>query len=129
MWLRFSVCVVALALMAVPALADALLGVWLTKPDKKGQVAHVVAAPCGQGVCGTIARTFDKAGKAITTPNIGKRIFWDMKPVSPGAYEGRAWLPLHRVEFDGKMAVNGDKLTVRGCIAMVCQSQVWTRLR
>ncbi|WP_319826503.1 DUF2147 domain-containing protein [Thalassovita sp.] len=117
-----------LFMSAAPAMADPLLGLWLTKPDHKGQVAHVQAAPCGTGICGTILRAFDRRGQPVVTPNVGKRVFWDMRPVVPGAYSGRGWLPLLKAEFDGAIEVRGDRLTVRGCVGLMCQSQVWTRV-
>lgn len=108
--------------------AEPLLGLWLTRPDMKGQVAHVRAAPCGVAICGTILRAYDRRGRPVVTPNVGKRIFWNMRPVAPGLYHGRGWLPLRDVEFDSEIQVDGTRLTVRGCIGPVCQSQVWTRL-
>lgn len=124
----FSICAV-LTGAAVPAQADQLLGTWLTPPDKKGQVAHIEAHRCGDAVCGEIVRTYDNAGNPVTTPNLGKRLFWDMKQVSPGEYAGMGWVPLHDVTFQGKMKVQGDRMVVRGCVAFVCQSQTWQRVR
>lgn len=118
-----------LILSALSVSADPLLGLWLTKPDHKGQVAQVQAKPCGMAICGTILRAFDRNGQPVVTPNVGKRVFWDMRPVTPGAYTGRGWLPLLRAEFDGAIELRGDLLTVRGCVGMLCQSQVWTRVK
>lgn len=111
-----------------PGWSEPLLGLWLTAPDRKGQVAHIHATPCGASLCGTILRTFDRQGNPVTTPNLGKRVFWDMQPTAPGRYEGRGWLPLKNMQFDGQMHLQGNKLTVRGCIGPLCQSQIWTRV-
>lgn len=120
---------VSVALLSgTPALAEPLLGLWLTRPDKKGQVAHVEAARCGPAICGTILRTYDKAGQPVVTPNLGKRIFWDMVPTGPGTYRGTGWLPLRNLSFGADLTVSRGTLTVHGCIGPVCQSQVWTRI-
>ncbi|MBR9651202.1 DUF2147 domain-containing protein [Thalassovita aquimarina] len=114
---------------AGPVWAEPALGTWLTPPDGKGQTAHIEARRCGDAVCGRIVRTYDKTGKTITTPNLGKRLFWDMKQVAPGEYQGTGWVPLLDATFHGKMKVKGDRMVVRGCIAFVCQSQTWRRIR
>lgn len=124
----FSICA-ALAGISAPAWADPVLGTWMTEPDRKGLVAHVEARPCGDAVCGKIVRTYDKAGNPVATPNLGKQLFWDVRQVSPGVYQGTGWVPLHDATFSGRMKVQGDRMVVRGCIAFVCQSQTWRRVR
>jgi len=109
--------------------ADPLVGLWLTQPDFKGQVAHVRAEPCGQGLCGTIIRAFDRSGAAVSTPNVGRRIFWDVQAVNTGEYRGTGWLPLRDRTFKAKLRLAQDALTVSGCIGPICQNQVWTRVR
>ncbi|MDZ7709150.1 MAG: DUF2147 domain-containing protein [Roseovarius sp.] len=108
--------------------AASVLGTWQTGPDKKGQVAHVEARPCGEAVCGWIVRSYDAEGKPITTANIGKRVFWNMTPVGDGEYRGRAWVPAHDREYAARMALEGRQLTVSGCVGPFCQSQVWSRV-
>src|SRR5690606_28112254 len=49
--------VAALMLAPVTALADPVDGLWQTEPDD-GRYAHVRLGPCGDRICGTIARTF-----------------------------------------------------------------------
>jgi uncharacterized protein (DUF2147 family) len=115
-------------LLALPAAADPLLGLWQTGPDRKDQVAHVTVEPCGGAICGTILRAYDKSGQQVTTPNIGKRGFWDLRPVAPGRYEGRAFVPAHNREYAAGMQLAGNRLTVRGCLGPVCMSQHWKRV-
>jgi len=120
----------ALALaLALPAAADPVLGLWQTGPDRKDQVAHVTVEPCGGAICGTILRAYDKSGQQVTTPNIGKRVFWDLRPVGPDRYEGRAYVPAHDRDYDGELVLRGDRLTVKGCLGPVCMSQNWRRVR
>ncbi|MBM1815396.1 DUF2147 domain-containing protein [Sulfitobacter pseudonitzschiae] len=117
----------ALALWAGAVQAGSPVGTWLTEPDKKGQTAHVVAKPCGQALCGTITRAFDAQGNPIAHPNVGKRLFWDMVPQGD-VYAGRAFVPAHNREYDGTLKVSGAKMTVKGCLGPVCQSQTWHRV-
>lgn len=119
---------VLFALFAVSAEAEVALGTWLTQPDKKAQVAHVAVAKCGAALCGTIVRAYDKAGKQITTPNVGKRIFWDVKPTGKGDYAGRAWVPAFNREYPASMSVSGNRMVVKGCFGPACMSQKWTRV-
>lgn len=116
------------ALLSGPAGAESVIGTWLTPPDKKGVVAHIEARPCGDAACGYIARTYDSSGQPVVTPNIGRKVFWDMRPVSGSRWEGRAYVPAHRRSYAGVMQVKGDRVKVRGCLGPVCKSQVWTRI-
>ena len=110
------------------AQAETLGGTWLTGPDKKGQVAHIVVKPCGAAFCGKVAKTFNKAGKLIKGPNDGKRVLWDMKTAKANVYEGKMLLPLYGKTIGGKLTIAGKGLTVRGCLGPICQSQKWTRV-
>jgi len=116
------------ALGPMTAAAETPLGTWLTPPDAKGVVAHIEARPCGQAACGVIARTYDSEGRPVQTPNLGVRVFWDMKPAGDGTWRGRAFVPAHNRTYPGTMQVLGDRLKVKGCLGPVCQSQVWTRV-
>lgn len=54
------------------ALAEPVKGMWVTEPDRKGQVAHVEVYDCGaSAVCGKIVRTFNETGTEIVTENVG----------------------------------------------------------
>jgi len=104
------------------------LGLWRTQPDQNGQVANVSAQPCGNSICGTITAVFNQQGQPVAAPTVGTRVFWNMVP-ERGAYQGRAFVPAHNREYAGRLRVEGDRMTVSGCLGPVCQSQVWTRLR
>lgn len=114
----------------VPALAgaDTPLGTWLTPPDAKGITAHIEARPCGAAACGVIARTYDRQGRPVQTPNLGVQVFWDMTPAGAGLWRGSAFVPAHNRTVKGTMQVRGDRMTVKGCLGPVCQSQVWARV-
>ncbi len=117
------------ALMTGPVFADAAVGTWRTQADSKGQTAIVSSRPCGQALCGTITQVFNSQGQKIEHKNVGKRIFWDMRQVSPGVYEGRAFVPAFGAEYAGKMTLNGNTMKVGGCFGPVCKSQTWTRVK
>ncbi|MFD2855040.1 DUF2147 domain-containing protein [Seohaeicola zhoushanensis] len=102
-------------------------GVWLTQPDRKGGYAHIRAHACGPALCGTVEKAFDRTGAEIWTPNVGKRVFWDMWEDEQGHYRGRAWVPMLKREYPGSIRLLGDRLQVHGCSGPICMSQTWTR--
>ncbi|WP_254695319.1 DUF2147 domain-containing protein [Oceanicola sp. D3] len=119
----------ALALAAGAAQAATPEGVWLTGPDKKGNVAHVRAVKCGSAVCGTIIKAFNASGQPIKSPNVGKRVFWDMTPAGAGTYQGRAYVPVMKRDYGAQMHLRGNKMVVKGCAGPICMDQTWTRLK
>ncbi|QXT41232.1 DUF2147 domain-containing protein [Gymnodinialimonas ceratoperidinii] len=115
--------------MAGAALADAAHGVWQTEVDD-GAYAFVTLGPCGGAVCGTITRTFNSSGE-YQSENIGRQIVIDMVPNGDGTYEGSVWRPSNNRVYIGRMAVNGNAITLRGCVAggLICARQNWTRVQ
>ena len=120
--------VVFLAFCALPAGAETAAGLWLTGPDQKGQVGHVRMAPCGPSFCGTVVKAIDKSGHEVKTPNVGKQVIWDVKPVGGGNYAGKMYVSHFKATVAGKFKIAGPNMTVKGCLGPVCQSQVWKRL-
>ena len=43
-------------------------------------------------------------------------------------YRGKVLLPLYKTVVDGLFDVNGNRLTLKGCLGPVCRSQSWTRV-
>lgn len=119
----------AALMMAAPAQADVAEGVWKTEPDKKGQIGHVKISQCGAALCGTIISAYDKNGKEIRTKNVGKRIVTQMSETQSGTYEGRVLVPVIGRTLNGKMQVSGARLKLSGCLAGICDSQTWVRVR
>jgi uncharacterized protein (DUF2147 family) len=128
--MRLALLTTALALFAAPALArDPAVGLWQTEPDRAELTSHIRIDECGAALCGQIVAAFDPEGNPVTTPNVGKPLFWDMQPDGAGAYAGgTAWIPLLNVEAEASMALDDGHLVVQGCNAGVCTSQTWTRL-
>ena len=117
------------ALLAAPASAEPATGVWRTEADGKGQTALVASRPCGDALCGTITEVMDSDGRTIEHRNVGRRIFWDMRPVSPGVYQGRAFVPAFGAEYEGTMTLQGNSMKVGGCFGPICKTQTWTRVQ
>ncbi|MEJ6395355.1 DUF2147 domain-containing protein [Gymnodinialimonas sp. 2305UL16-5] len=122
----------ALAVLAMTgaAMADPSHGVWQTEPDE-GSFAHVQLSACGSAVCGTIIRTYENGGTPYQSPNIGRQIVIDMAPQGGGEYEGSVWRPSNDRIYIGRMNLNGDQITLRGCVAggLICARQTWVRVQ
>ncbi|WP_101068212.1 DUF2147 domain-containing protein [Roseovarius salinarum] len=108
--------------------SDAILGLWRTGPDSKGQVAHVKVQECDRRICGRIVAAFSAEGEPVTSPNEGKLVFWNMSRTAPSRYSGRAWVPAHDRVYDAGARIAGDRMKVFGCLGPFCRSQVWTRV-
>lgn len=130
-----SIWIFAAALMALPALsttslADAAVGVWKTEPDRKQLTSYVEVRQCGQRLCGRILQAFNPAGEEVRTKYVGKELFWDMTRLGGGRYDGgTVYVPLLNVTAKASMMLQGDRLKVRGCKGVVCDGQIWTRVR
>ncbi|WP_120633177.1 DUF2147 domain-containing protein [Ruegeria sp. EL01] len=121
----------AMAVLLFPAMAmaDPIVGVWKTEPDRKNLISHIKITACGENFCGNIQSAYDAAGKEVQTPNIGKKLFWDVASEGDGKYGGgEFWVPLIDVDAVPQMTLQGDQLLVKGCEHLVCAHQTWTRL-
>ncbi len=128
----------ALVALAVPASAAApasLSGRWKTD-DGKGVVAM---APCGDRMCGRIERLLIKqpAGGQLDERNpdkakrgrkvTGLQIYWNLAPNGDG-WKGEGYSPEDGRYYTAHLRVNGDKLTMKGCVAVFCRTVTWTRI-
>ena len=126
---RFLIGAVLYVVSALPGFAqDAVLGLWKTAVDD-GAYAHVDIHMCGDKVCGTIVQTFNAEGE-YQSPNIGKDIIIDMVPKGNGKYAGKVWRPSNNKIYVGKLVLNGDQLSMKGCVAggLICKSSLWMRI-
>lgn len=130
---RLALAALAATLAAGPALADPVEGLWQTAPDDNGKSGYVQIAPCGDSLCGTLVKSFDKEGKPFASPNIGKKIIWDMQAQGDGAYGGgKVWAPDRNKTYASKMQLTGDSLAISGCVmgGFICRSGgTWTRVK
>lgn len=120
------------ALAAGAALADPVEGIWKTRPDDNGNFGYIEIKPCGAAFCGTLIQSFDGAGAVMASENVGKRIVWDMRAAGGGAYQdGQIWAPDRNKTYASNMVLNGDTLSVAGCVlgGLICRSQDWTRVK
>ena len=113
---------------STPVLADPVVGTWKTQVDD-GAYAHVNFSKCGAKLCGVIAHTF-KAGAEYKSPNLGRKLVWDMVADGGGYYSGgQIWQPSKDKIYKSKMSLKGSKLYVSGCWGIVCKKQTWTRIK
>jgi uncharacterized protein (DUF2147 family) len=128
---RIAVYAVLLTLFAAPAFArDPAIGIWQTEPDRKNLISHIEIRACGTKICGRILKAFNAAGQQVSTPNIGKELFWDMVPHGDGGYSnGTAWVPLLNVTVKASMELRGSRLKVRACKGPVCETLSWARVQ
>ncbi len=122
---------VGLVFAATAASADPVEGLWKTKPDDNGHYGYVQIEPCGPAFCGRLVKAFDQTGAEIASPNIGKQIVWDMVAQGDGAYgDGKVWSPDRDKTYSSKMQLTGDRLSVSGCVLMICRDGgTWTRVQ
>ena len=120
----------AVLLAAGAALADPVEGLWKTKPDDNGRTGHILIAPCGDRFCGTLIKAFDADGAEYASPDIGKRIVWDMVAEGDGVYDsGKVWSPDRDKTYSSKMQLTGDSLAISGCVMFICRDGgKWARV-
>lgn len=124
--------------LAAPALAaDSITGRWYTK-DKR---ALVTIAPCGAMLCGKISRLLEPTKSGATTdvnnpdPVLKKRKLVGLPILSDFVADGSKWRgkiydPNTGKTYRSIVSVgNGGKLNVEGCVAMFCQTQIWTQAK
>ena len=119
-----------------------ILGVWWTE-NNKGRVEIVDCAAPKQGVCGRIiwiSQPNDSQGrpqtdKANKNPNLRKRaiiglpLFEGWRSAGVNRWKGEVYDPEEGETYDVDITLAGDKLTLRGCVLFICDSDTWTRYR
>ena len=121
----------ALIFAASSAFADPVEGIWQTKKDDNGNFGFVEVKPCGPAFCGVLIKSFDSAGKPKDSPNIGRKIIWDMVAYPDGLYDdGQIYSPDRDKTYNSDMTLTGDKLAVRGCVFGICRDGgTWSRVK
>jgi uncharacterized protein (DUF2147 family) len=142
-WLLAALFVIAPA-AGLPASAQtqSILGVWWTDKNKS-RVEIVNCSPPKQGLCGTIiwlSQPNDAQGRPQTdkknkSPNlrvrpiVGLGIFEGWRPAGRNAWKGEVYDPEEGETYNVDISLAGDKLTLKGCVLFVCDSETWTRYR
>ena len=121
----------ALIFAATSAFADPVEGIWQTKKDDNGNFGFVEVKPCGPAFCGVLIKSFDSAGTPVDSPNIGRKIIWDMVAYPDGLYDdGQIYSPDRDKTYNSDMTLTGDKLAVRGCVFGICRDGgTWNRVK
>ncbi len=117
-------------LLAGPALADPIEGLWRTSPDDHGDIGYVRVKPCGGSYCGTLVEARNAQGAKITPNTIGRKIVWNLTPTGKGQYEGRIYAPDRDAEYMSRLQLKGNALAVSGCVlgGLICRNGgSWTR--
>ena len=123
----FAFLIMAPVALSSPCAGDPIIGVWKTPPDRKDLVSHIEIRTCGNAFCARILRAYNSSGQQVQTSNIGKELFWDVKPMGDGTYDGgTAQIPLIG-KAKASMKMIGARLQVIGCKAGICDSQFWSR--
>lgn len=128
---KLTTALVALIMSAGFAAADPLEGIWQTTPDDNGNFGHVQVKPCGAAFCGTLIRAYGADGKQMSSPNVGKRIIWDMQALGSGKYgNGKVWAPDRNKTYNSRMVLSGNRVTVKGCVLGICRNGgTWGRVK
>lgn len=129
----------ALALLAAPAFAADVTGVWQT-PTNGGQVE---IARCGNSLCGKLlssnhirenpalkdVKNKDESQRVRTLKNL--QMLYDFTGGPTKWTGGKVYNPDDGGTYAGTIELIGDnQLKLKGCIvAPFCKTQVWTRLR
>jgi len=137
--MRFTIITAAAAALATSSTAAApspLAGRWQTDDGK----AIMVIAPCGAALCAKIdrflvaqpaggARDGKNPDKALRTRQlIGANILTGLKPDGSG-WTGKGYSPEEGRNFNATVAVTGNKLKLKGCVAVFCRTVMWTRAK
>ncbi|MDC0012928.1 DUF2147 domain-containing protein [Octadecabacter sp.] len=110
------------------AFADPLEGNWRTPTDDNGNSGIVQVAPCGAALCGTLIQSFDSSGAQMASANIGRQIIFDTTSSGEGEYRGRVWSPDRDKTYNSRLQLNGNTLSVSGCVLGICRDGgTWTR--
>ena len=124
--------------IATPAIAGDPTGIWLSADgDVKMKVSR-----CGENICGNIAwlkNPNDDSGKPKTDKNnadpskrgrpiIGSAVILPMKFDSTDKWSGQVYNAEDGKTYNGSFTLAGAaKAELKGCVAIICKSKVWTR--
>ena len=118
----------AMIAMAGAAAADPILGSWRTIPDDNGNSGLIEVAQCGDAYCGTLVAAYDASGAVMASDNIGRLLIWETRPAGGNEYRGKVYSPDRDRDYNARLVLNGDSLSVSGCVMGICrEGGVWTR--
>lgn len=120
--MKYLALTATLIIAAAAVRADPAEGICQTSHDDNGNFGHIEVTRCGEAICGMLIRAYNGAGEQIESPNVGRRIIWDMRPQGDNAYaKGKIYSPDRDKTYNSRMQLDGDRLTVKGCVLGVCR--------
>ena len=145
--LRFTTSLACLAILALPAIANAAppsdpSGAWLTE-DGRARIRLEKCGPANESLCGYVVwmktplDTYGQPRPDIKNPDVtkterpllGHQLILGLKPNADARYEGKIYNNEDGKKYDVNIWLNQPgELKVRGClIAFLCSTQTWTR--
>ncbi len=116
---------------AVPAVAAVPVdGVWRNPKN----TVHVKLQPCGGTMCGTVVWAAPKAqakARAAGQNLVGAQLFREFKPVAPGRWQGKVFVPDMNRTFSGTItAASPTTMVGKGCLigGFFCKQQTWVKI-
>lgn len=121
-------------LYAGTALSNDVYGLWQSEKNDEGAYIHVDVGACASDankVCGKIVDAINPNSDEKPAW-IGRNIIENM--VADGANnweDGTIWAPDEDETYSSEMELDGDVLTVSGCVlgGLICRGQDWTRVK
>lgn len=111
-------------------MAQEISGIFQTQANDNGHVGMVEFYDCGGKSCGRLVKSFDGQGQEISSPHTGRNIVAGMVSEGGGKFSGGTiWDPGADKTYRSKMELNGNRLSVSGCVAVFCKTQTWTKVR
>ena len=108
--------------------ADPLEGMWKTIGDDNGNSGLIKVEACGNALCGTLVKAFDANGKSMASDNIGTMIISETVAQGDGKYKGKVYSPDRGKTYKSRLTLNGNRLSVEGCVLGICRDGgTWVR--
>ena len=131
--LALAACLIASSAQAAPAIA----GRWITD-DRTAIVLVAPCAPRATTLCGWLNRFFvpEPPGGFLDAKNpdkalrsrklLGTAILTGLK-ADGEQWSGRGYSPKEGRNFNARVRIENGNLSLRGCVAIICRTVVWTR--
>lgn len=130
--MRMTAIFMAGALLAAPAGASDVFGVWQSEKNDDGAYILVDIGACAADATKVCGRIVD-AISPITSDKpdwVGRNIIENMVAESATKWsDGTIWAPDDDSTYSSEMELKGSVLTVSGCVlgGLICRGQDWTR--
>ena len=65
--------------------------------------------------------------QCVTSQLLGSQMLYDLKPSGSGQWDGHLYDAENGKVYKGSVTLEDDKLDLKGCIAIFCDDEKWTR--